>query len=93
MTERERNRDLDELDALLAKRAIEALDRAESARLDALLGRFPDQDADRYERIAAAVLLAVTQCDEAMPESLARRLDKLAAGHLSGTAYEPGGAG
>lgn len=65
------------LDELLLRRATEGLDEPDSTELRALLAAHPDTDEDRYERAAAAVLLASLTEIEPMPavvkQNLARR--------------------
>ena len=65
------------LDELLLRRATEGLDDADQTELGALLSAYPDADVDRYERAAAAVLLASLTEIEPMPagvkHNLARR--------------------
>lgn len=86
MADARRTRDLDELDALLARRAIEPLLPAEIARLAALESRYPEHDREGYERAAAAVLLAMTRINEQMPASLERRLRALGTGRVTDAA-------
>ena len=70
----DRKRSLAALDELLLRRATEGLDVAEQARLRELTAAFPEADEDRYERAAAAVLLASLRDIEPMPASVKRKL-------------------
>jgi hypothetical protein len=70
----------DRLDELLVARATEGLDADEQRELAALLAAHPDVDAESYERVAAAVHLAVLGAEaEAMPRALRERLESSAA--------------
>jgi len=62
------------LDELLLRRATEGLDAADDAALRALLAAHPEVDEYRYERAAAAVLLASLPGIEPMPASVRARL-------------------
>lgn len=62
------------LDELLLRRATEALAADEDAELASLLAAHPEVDEYRYERAAAAVLLASLTAIEPMPASLKRKL-------------------
>lgn len=65
----------DRLDELLAEQALFGLSEEEQADLASLRARFPDTDADCFDRIAAGLLLAETgQSVGAMPESLQTRV-------------------
>jgi hypothetical protein len=68
------NASLARLDELLLRRATEGLDAAAAAELRALLAAHPDADEDRYERAAAAVLLASLGEIEPMPASVKQNL-------------------
>jgi hypothetical protein len=70
----ERSESLRALDELLLRRATEGLDARDEAALDALLAAHPNVDEYRYERAAAAVLLASLPAIEPMPASLKRKL-------------------
>jgi hypothetical protein len=71
------------LEALLATEATQGLSERESAELDELLARFPDEDPDGFERAAAAVHRALSSPEEEMPAALAERL------HLAAVAFAP----
>lgn len=62
------------LDELLLTRATEGLEAADETELAALLATHPEADEDRYERAAAAVLLASLTEIEPMPASVKRKL-------------------
>jgi hypothetical protein len=62
------------LDDLLLKQAIEGLDAAEQTALRALLAEHTEVDEHRYERAAAAVLLASLPEITPMPAGVQRRL-------------------
>jgi hypothetical protein len=70
----ERSDSLARLDELLLERATGGLDAAEEAALRALLAAHPEVDEYRYERAAAAVLLASLTAIEPMPASVKRKL-------------------
>ena len=70
----DRKRSLAALDELLLRRATEGLDVAGQARLRELLAAFPEADEDRYDRAAAAVLLASLTDIEPMPASVKRKV-------------------
>jgi hypothetical protein len=72
MAERDQSAAL--LDELLLRRATEELSADEETALRALLEAHPEADEYRYERAAAAVLLASLQTIEPMPAMLQRRL-------------------
>ena len=67
-----RTRNLIEL--LLAEDAIEGLDDAGRAELEALLARHPEADRHALERSAATVFLAACEPTEEMPAHLRERL-------------------
>jgi hypothetical protein len=62
------------LDELLLRRATEGLEPAEEAQLATLLAAHPEVDEYRYERAAAAVLLASLTELEPMPSSVKHNL-------------------
>ena len=66
--------DLDRLDDLLLRRATEGLDDEDEAELRALLAKHPEADEYRYERAAAAVLLASLTELEPMPAAVKDKL-------------------
>jgi hypothetical protein len=73
MTDRARQRRA-RLEELLVQRATEVLDPAAEARLDRLLDEFPDNDAQCYERAAAAVCLAALSEADTMPVALREKI-------------------
>ena len=64
------------LDELLLRRATEGLDAADETLLAALLAASPGVDEYRFERAAAAVLLASLTELEPMPASVKQRLEQ-----------------
>ena len=70
----ERDQSAVRLDELLLRRATEQLSAEDEAALRALLEAHPDADEYRYERAAAAVLLASLRTIEPMPAALQHRL-------------------
>lgn len=65
----------DRLLELLADRALVGLDATEETELAALLQEFPDEDADAFERAAAAAMLAHMGKVDALPQQLAARIE------------------
>jgi hypothetical protein len=61
---------LDRLEDLLVRRALEGLDTVETGELESLLSRFPDTDAEAFDRTAAAVSIAHARGAGAMPAAL-----------------------
>ena len=59
------------LDQLLADRCLFGISRGEDSELKRLLSQFPETDAEQFERIAAAVDLALAVAlSEPLPEHL-----------------------
>jgi Anti-sigma-K factor rskA len=65
----------DRLHELLADRALVGLDANETAELDALLKEFPNEDADAFDRAAAATMLVHMGKIEPMPQLLVARIE------------------
>jgi hypothetical protein len=61
------------LQDLLALRALEGLDATEEQELDALTPRYPDFDAEAFDRVAAALTLAGLRV-EPMPDAVRARV-------------------
>lgn len=65
----------DRLHELLADRALVGLDANETAELAVLLREFPNEDADAFDRAAAATLLVHMGKIEPMPQVLMARIE------------------
>jgi hypothetical protein len=83
MTERDREIKRLDLEDLLLKAVVEPLDAQEQAYLAELEAKFPEVDANVFERTAAAVMLAALAPVEPIPEKLK---DEILAAALSGAA-------
>lgn len=65
----------DRLHELLADRALVGLDANETAELAVLLNEFPNEDADAFDRAAAATMLVHMGKIEPMPQLLVARIE------------------
>jgi hypothetical protein len=87
MTERESS--LGRLYELLADRATQGLDPAETAELDALRRALPDVDAEAVDRCAAVIDRALEDGGEPMPEALRERVRRSALAWMAARAGRP----
>lgn len=75
--------DAKRLEALLIRRATEALSEVERAELQALLASDPDRDAEIFERVAAAIHLSRLGMGGCLPPGLRQRIEQQGMRHLA----------
>jgi hypothetical protein len=75
---------VDRLEELLVLRATQPLSSAEHAELDALLETEVASDAEKFDRVAAAVHVAAIRTRHPLPAALRARLERQALSHLAG---------